>query len=133
MLVTTMTSELVVHLIDEPESQLSVWFVAGLSRERKEVANREGIRPEIAPRWMALRQTRPLCELHHQLDRVGHARLHGIAQTVAMTVLAARVLRVAQGVVAFSGLVPLRAVGRAFGTDLRRDAVHPRDPRIMAA
>jgi hypothetical protein len=71
-----MPPEHVMDLVDEAARQLEVLAGAGRVRQREEVAHRECVGPEVAPRWSRGRQARPLGERDHQLGRecvVDHA------------------------------------------------------------
>lgn len=73
-----------VHLIDEVERELAVMRVAGAPGEREEIADGEGVRPEVAARWLARREPRARREAQPQLGgevqrvrRGGTARAQG--------------------------------------------------------
>ena len=73
--VAAMTTERVVHVIDERQRERLIARLAGRLREPEEVANRECVGPQIPPLRGRPSDPRTLGEPQHQLDHVRRAAI----------------------------------------------------------
>jgi hypothetical protein len=74
--VGAMSPEDVVDLIDQTQGQLPVSAVPGAALQLQQVADGEGVRPQVAPRRPPAPETRTLDEGHHDLaHEVGRVRI----------------------------------------------------------
>src|SRR4029453_12765190 len=78
--IVAMPAEDAVHLLDQLERQLRVVRVARGLRETEEVADGEGICPQVALLRTVSDETGSRGELHHQPDRFFGASSHGSAR-----------------------------------------------------
>ena len=73
--VGTMPPQDVMNLVDEAQRQVEVASLSALAIEPEEVADREGVRPEVAARWSAARKAGSLGELVREVTSQLIARL----------------------------------------------------------
>src|SRR5258708_15769838 len=69
-IIAAMTSELVMHPIDELRCELQIPIVTGRARETEKIADRESVGPQIPIRGTARSEAGSVGELHHQLDGI---------------------------------------------------------------
>jgi hypothetical protein len=66
-IVGAMLAQGVVHLIDESKSKVSVTVLPGASRKPEDVANREGVGPEVTFRRLGRSEPGPVRKARHEL------------------------------------------------------------------
>ncbi len=77
-IVFPMPSQRVMHLIDQPQSEIHVPLLPGQTRQAEEIAYRKGVRPQVAPRRAFGDEPGTLREAQHERDGVLSARIRHV-------------------------------------------------------